>query len=128
MCTIGSWFHPLADWVGLSNPVSTSPATFDIPAELSSLPSHGYTIDVRDARQRMLQRQRELHPDKFGSGGEVIVELARDLSGRVNEAYSVLADPLKRADYIVSSLCPLFPIPFHRLHFKDFSEQLRVCC
>ncbi|ORX40529.1 hypothetical protein BD324DRAFT_574695 [Kockovaella imperatae] len=91
--------------LGLSEPIladSSSSITFDIPAELSTIPSHGYVLDVREARNKMLHRQRELHPDKFASEGEVIVQLARDLSGRVNEAYSVLADPLKRADYILS--------------------------
>ena len=57
----------------------------------------------------MLQRQRELHPDKFSSRGSVVVQLARDLSGRVNDAYSVLADPLKRAEYIVRFHISLVP-------------------
>jgi molecular chaperone HscB len=50
----------------------------------------------------MLERQKELHPDKFGSKGENEVALARELSGRVNEAFGILVDPLKRAEYIVS--------------------------
>ena len=50
----------------------------------------------------MLKRQTVLHPDRFVNQGERVVSLARELSGRVNEAYSVLADPLKRAEYIVS--------------------------
>lgn len=49
----------------------------------------------------MLVRQRDLHPDKFGSSGERLVSLAKELSGRVNMAYEILADPLKRAEYIV---------------------------
>jgi len=50
----------------------------------------------------MLQSQTKLHPDRYGNQGERVVSLARELSGRVNEAYSTLADPLKRAEYIVS--------------------------
>ncbi len=50
----------------------------------------------------MLSRQRELHPDKFGQKGGNEVALARELSGRVNDAFSVLVDPLRRAEYIVS--------------------------
>ena len=50
----------------------------------------------------MLQSQTKLHPDRYGNEGERVVSLARELSGRVNEAYSTLADPLKRAEYIVS--------------------------
>lgn len=30
-----------------------------------------------------------------------MVDLARELSGRVNEAYAVLGDDLRRAEYIV---------------------------
>jgi molecular chaperone HscB len=52
----------------------------------------------------MLVRQRDLHPDKFGSSGERVVSLAKELSGRVNMAYEALADPLKRAEYIVRYL------------------------
>lgn len=43
----------------------------------------------------------ELHPDKFSGG---LVELARELSGRVNGAYEILRDPLRRAEYLVSLL------------------------
>jgi curved DNA-binding protein CbpA len=50
----------------------------------------------------MLGRQRELHPDKFASRGDRVVQMARELSGRVNKAYDVLGNPLKRAEYIVS--------------------------
>ena len=82
-------------------PISTSLTTFDVPSELATLPAHGYTIDPRDVRGRMLQKQKELHPDKYTNQGEKIVALARELSGRVNGAYGTLADPLKRAEYIV---------------------------
>lgn len=54
----------------------------------------------------MLKAQTKLHPDRYGSQGENVVLLARELSGRVNEAYGVLANPLKRAEYIVSGLIP----------------------
>ena len=50
----------------------------------------------------MLLRQRDLHPDKYGGGDAG--ELAKELSGRVNAAYAVLGDPLKRAEYIVCRL------------------------
>lgn len=51
----------------------------------------------------MLRRQMELHPDKY-SGDEADVRLARELSGRVNGAYEILRDPLKRAEYLVCTL------------------------
>ncbi|KAK4684475.1 molecular chaperone HscB, partial [Tremellales sp. Uapishka_1] len=89
--------------LGLSSPSST-PA--DISAELAQLPAYGYDLDVRDLRQKMLFRQKELHPDKYHGGRDV--ELAQALSGRINEAYEVLGDPLRRAEYIVSVLPLLF--------------------
>lgn len=53
----------------------------------------------------MLKKQNVLHPDRYVNQGERVVSLARELSGRINEAYAVLADPLKRAEYIVSHAC-----------------------
>lgn len=89
----------------LSQPVvgigkGESPSPFDMHAELSTLPAYGFDLDVKDIRGKMLKRQMELHPDKF-SGDEKEVGLARELSGRVNGAYEVLRDPLKRAEYLV---------------------------
>lgn len=95
-------FHSL---LNISQPLPANAAfssAFDIPLELSQLPSHGFDLDPRDLRQRMLTRQKELHPDKFTAKGVNEVALARELSGRVNDAFSVLADPLTRAEYIVS--------------------------
>lgn len=89
---------------GPSSASSSSSGAFDIPSELAKLPARGFDLDPRDLRQRMLQRQKDLHPDKFGSKGPGAVELAREASGRVNTAYQVLSDPLKRAEYIVSVL------------------------
>ena len=91
----------------LSEPVTSSAAntTFDIPSELLDLPAYGFDLDVKGLRGKMLRRQMELHPDKY-SGDDKAVALARELSGRVNGAYEVLRDPLKRAEYLV---CPSPP-------------------
>ncbi|WVW86157.1 Fe-S protein assembly co-chaperone HscB [Kwoniella bestiolae CBS 10118] len=89
----------------LSSPISPSSSPsgpFDLPRELGHLPAHGYGLDKSDLRSKWVRRQRELHPDKFTSKGDKIVDLARELSGRVNEAYNVLGDELKRAEYILS--------------------------
>ena len=64
----------------------------------------------------MLRLQRDLHPDRFAQSGEKAVELARELSGRVNEAYAVLSDPLKRADYLVRWTFPYYLISHHRFY------------
>lgn len=73
------------------------------------MPAYGFDLDVKDLRGRMLKRQMELHPDKF-SGEEKQVALARELSGRVNGAYEILKDPLRRAEYLVSSTHHLQPL------------------
>ncbi|RXK35903.1 Fe-S protein assembly co-chaperone HscB [Tremella mesenterica] len=72
---------------------------FDLPSELSSLPARGFILDVRDIRNRALERQKQLHPDKHPS---VTGSLSIDLSGKVNKAYEILSDPLKRVEYILS--------------------------
>ncbi|WVQ72663.1 Fe-S protein assembly co-chaperone HscB [Cryptococcus sp. DSM 104548] len=87
----------------LSSPIAASPrGPFDLPKELEQLKAHGFGIDKKELRGNWLQRQSALHPDKFGSKGEQAVHLARELSGRVNEAYAVLGDDLRRAEYILS--------------------------
>ncbi|WVQ84491.1 Fe-S protein assembly co-chaperone HscB [Cryptococcus sp. DSM 104549] len=83
-------------------PVNPALGPFDLPAELGHLPANGFALDKADLRSKWVRRQRELHPDKYTAKGEKMVEQARDLSGRVNEAYAVLGDDLRRAEYILS--------------------------
>ncbi|WOO82329.1 Iron-sulfur cluster co-chaperone protein HscB, mitochondrial [Vanrija pseudolonga] len=94
----GLSLHSLLD---VSTPLPASSGNgFDIVGELGRLPAHGYALDARDLRNRMLRRQRDLHPDKQAAD----VDLAADLSGRVNKAYETLASPLRRAEYILKIL------------------------
>ncbi|WWC64579.1 Fe-S protein assembly co-chaperone HscB [Kwoniella dejecticola CBS 10117] len=100
----------------LSSPISASDSSssssgsaagsttgvYDLPREFSHLPSNGFGLDKADLRSKWLRRQRELHPDKFTAKGEKVIDLARELSGRVNEAYNVLGDELRRAEYLLS--------------------------
>ena len=44
--------------------------------------------------------QREAHPDRFASEGAAAQRIAMQWSVRINEAYSRLKDPLKRAAYL----------------------------
>ena len=53
---------------------------------------------VLDARWKELQR--EAHPDKFAAQGAASQRIAMQWSGRINEAYQRLKDPLKRAAYL----------------------------
>jgi molecular chaperone HscB len=51
-----------------------------------------------DARWRALQG--EVHPDRFASDGAAAQRVAMQWALRVNEAYAVLKDPLKRGAYL----------------------------
>ena len=51
-----------------------------------------------DARWKELQRQ--VHPDKFAAQGAAAQRVAMQWSARINEAYRLLKDPLKRAAYL----------------------------
>ncbi len=64
------------------------PTSFDVDRQLLT------------ARYRELQKQ--LHPDRFASAGEQEQRLAVQYSGFVNQAYSTLRKPLRRALYLLS--------------------------
>ncbi len=105
--------------LNLSSPIPNSSSTpqkpsFDVAQELRKLPGYGFQLDSRDLRRRMLERQKDLHPDKFQGMG-VGKDLAEELSGRVNRAYEVLVDPLRRAEYIVSLQSLRFCLPSQSL-------------
>lgn len=52
-----------------------------------------------------------------------MVDLARELSGRVNEAYAVLGDDLRRAEYIVRFFSFLF---FSSKQAKFNNNHMRI--
>jgi Fe-S protein assembly co-chaperone HscB len=52
-------------------------------------------------KRKFLDLQVEVHPDSFAAKGGEQKRRAEDWSGRVNEAYQTLRDPLSRALYIV---------------------------
>jgi len=66
---------------------------------LFGLPSR-FALDrsALDARWRALQG--EVHPDRFASEGAAAQRVAMQWALRVNEAYAVLKDPLKRGAYL----------------------------
>src|SRR5690242_19889914 len=67
---------------------------------LFSLPVR-FTLDRPELERRYLELARLTHPDFAGSDAEAQVQ-ALELSARVNEAYGVLSDDLKRAEYLVT--------------------------
>lgn len=58
-------------------------------------------IKSEDIKAAYLQRIGEYHPDRVASLGAEIREVAERRSKQINEAYSVLSDPKKRASYDV---------------------------
>ena len=52
-----------------------------------------------DARYRELQRK--VHPDRFASAGDLERRISVQQAARLNEAYQVLKDPLRRGRYLL---------------------------
>lgn len=44
---------------------------------------------------------RAVHPDRFGGAAEEVRSLATRLSAELNQAFDVLSDPVRRADYLL---------------------------
>src|SRR4051812_44151676 len=59
-----------------------------------------YDVDAETLRMRYLDACRALHPDRFGASTEQLEKSLR-LTARANESWQLLADPLKRAEYLL---------------------------
>jgi len=69
--------------------------------ELFGLPSD-FRLDLDELSLRYRDLQKVVHPDKFASASEHEQRVAMQSATLVNEAYAVLKDPLKRAQYLLS--------------------------
>ncbi|NBY69915.1 MAG: Fe-S protein assembly co-chaperone HscB [Betaproteobacteria bacterium] len=67
--------------------------------ELFGLPT-AFALDRSHLDLQWKSLQREAHPDRFASEGAAAQRIAMQWSVRINEAYSRLKDPLKRAAYL----------------------------
>ena len=67
--------------------------------ELFGLPA-AFELDRSQIDLQWKSLQREAHPDRFASEGAAAQRIAMQWSVRINEAYSRLKDPLKRAAYL----------------------------
>src|SRR6187399_2691677 len=67
-------------------------ALFDLPRR--------FALDAADLAARRRALQAEVHPDRFAAGGAAAQRAAMQWAVRVNEAYELLKDPLKRAAYL----------------------------
>ena len=73
----------------------------DSPFALFSLPAV-YEIDRAALQERYLQLTRLTHPD-FANPDDASQVQAQELSARINQAYTLLADDLQRAQYLLDS-------------------------
>lgn len=82
------------------------PALTDSDFALFGLPER-FEVQAADVARKWKQLQQQMHPDRFAGQGAVAQRLAVQWSGRINEAYQRLKDPLQRAEY----LCGLWGMP-----------------
>lgn len=61
-----------------------------------------YRLDSRRLDKRYREIQALVHPDKFASATDSERRLSLQWATRVNEAYSTLKSPLRRAQYLLS--------------------------
>ncbi len=66
--------------------------------------ARGFDVDRDDLERRYFARQRRLHPDRFAGRRETERALSMRQSAALNEAYGILGDPLRRAEYLLSLL------------------------
>ena len=68
--------------------------------QLFDLPIN-FNIDKTTLSKRYRELQRTVHPDKFASASDQERRLAMQKSTQINEAFTTLKHPLKRAQYIL---------------------------
>ncbi len=60
-----------------------------------------YEVDVDALERTYFELQRHLHPDRFANKSAKERALSQQQAVSLNEAFEVLKDPLKRADYLL---------------------------
>ena len=69
--------------------------------ELFGMPI-GFRVDSAELASRYRELQKVVHPDRYAAAGEQSQRMSLQSATMVNEAYEVLRDPLKRAQYLLS--------------------------
>jgi molecular chaperone HscB len=64
-----------------------------------------FSLDLPALEREYLARSRALHPDFHQMGGSAEQSASTELSAGLNEAYSTLKDPFKRAEYLLRLDC-----------------------
>jgi molecular chaperone HscB len=71
--------------------------------ELFGLPVD-FVVDQQALKRHYRDLQRVVHPDRFAAASAHERRLSLQRATLVNEAFEILSDPLKRADYLLSLL------------------------
>ncbi|KAJ7706179.1 hypothetical protein B0H17DRAFT_1036055 [Mycena rosella] len=90
---------PACNSCGTISPIPASVPFHDIFA-LPARPNP-FIVDPLLLKRRFREAQAVCHPDTWASKGQHKQDIAQALSSRLNEAYHSLADPLRRAEYIL---------------------------
>lgn len=81
-------------------------ALLDAPAELSPWKllglESGWQVEPAELQKRLVRCSRLMHPDFFAAAPQAARELAGRNSARLNEAYALLLDPARRAEWILT--------------------------
>lgn len=58
-------------------------------------------MDEAEIERQYLARSRAVHPDFFQASGDLEQRASLESSAALNEAYAILRDPFRRADYLL---------------------------
>jgi len=61
-----------------------------------------FALDLREVERQYLTRSRAVHPDFHQLGATSEQHASLDATARLNEAYAVLRDPFRRAEYLLN--------------------------
>ncbi|MHC4860870.1 MAG: Fe-S protein assembly co-chaperone HscB, partial [Planctomycetota bacterium] len=67
---------------------------FELPRKL--------VVDLDRLERKFLRLSREHHPDRFAGQGPEAIAASQRSSARVNDAYRILKDPVKRAEHLLT--------------------------
>jgi len=73
------------------------------PFETLGIPV-AYALDPKALKKRLLHFSRLVHPDFFGTADAQVQATAERNSAQLNDAYEILSDDFRRADWIVKVL------------------------
>ncbi|RKP14301.1 Co-chaperone HscB, C-terminal oligomerization domain-containing protein [Piptocephalis cylindrospora] len=79
--------------------IQPPPTTLDYFGVLNG--PRDYALDTKVLKQRFLQYQGRVHPDRYNQLSSNELEFAERQSSWINEAYKTLLDPLSRAEYLL---------------------------